>query len=202
VTDEPTVPTKLMRAHALFQMDAHERKVVDGKEFAEIRGIATTPTPDRMGDIVMPKGARFKLPLSMLWQHSHMEPVGEVVEAKPNDKSIPVVTRMPLFAEAKAIKDRIEEAYESVKLGLVRGFSIGFTAKAGDYLLDPENYTFVFNGWEWLELSLVTIPANAEATISAVRAFDAARLTPEPVRLSAEHVKRARAISRGDVVFL
>jgi hypothetical protein len=34
-----------------------------------IRGIASTPTPDRMDDIVDPKGAEFKLPIPLLRGH-------------------------------------------------------------------------------------------------------------------------------------
>ena len=34
------------------------------------KGIATTPATDRTGDIVEPKGAEFKLPITLLWQHN------------------------------------------------------------------------------------------------------------------------------------
>lgn len=34
-----------------------------------IRGTATTSSVDRAGDIVDPRGAEFKLPLPLLWQH-------------------------------------------------------------------------------------------------------------------------------------
>src|SRR5690606_25369784 len=54
--------------------------------------------------------------------------------------------------------------------GLVRGLSIGFRG------LDVEeikgSWSLRFKEWEWLELSAVTIPANAEATIQAIKSID------------------------------
>ena len=41
-----------------------------------ITGIATTPTPDRMGDIVESQGAQFALPIPRLWQLDSEQPIG------------------------------------------------------------------------------------------------------------------------------
>ncbi|HET7375741.1 MAG TPA: hypothetical protein VFK30_03475, partial [Anaerolineae bacterium] len=41
-----------------------------------IEGVATTPTPDRVDDIVDPMGAKFNLPMPLLWQHRHDQPIG------------------------------------------------------------------------------------------------------------------------------
>lgn len=46
-----------------------------------IVGTATTPTTNRMGDIVRPEGAEYRLPLVLLAHHDHSRPVGSVVEA-------------------------------------------------------------------------------------------------------------------------
>ncbi len=43
-----------------------------------IRGTATTPTPDRVGDIVEPLGVQFRNPLPLLHQHDSDRPVGTV----------------------------------------------------------------------------------------------------------------------------
>ena len=45
----------------------------DGKT-RRFSGIATTPTPDRVGDIVEPRGAQFQLPVPLLWQHDSRAP--------------------------------------------------------------------------------------------------------------------------------
>ena len=63
------------RAYSVLQI----KEMDDEKRI--ITGIASTPTPDRMDDIVEPKGAQFTLPIPFLWQHRHAEPVGHVVDA-------------------------------------------------------------------------------------------------------------------------
>ncbi|RYF48678.1 MAG: hypothetical protein EOO27_35025, partial [Comamonadaceae bacterium] len=57
-----------------------EIKALD-EERREFSGIASTPQPDRLGDVVEPMGARFKLPLPLLAKHDKSKPIGEVFEA-------------------------------------------------------------------------------------------------------------------------
>lgn len=136
-----------------------------------ITGIASTPTPDRMGDIVEPMGAKYKLPMPLLWQHDSTKPVGYVNFASPTAKGIPFEAKLPKVAESGTLKDRIDEAIQSIKYKLVAGVSIGFQAlnNAVEYL---KTGGVLFKEWEWLELSLVTIPANAEATIQTFKSLD------------------------------
>lgn len=143
-------------------------------EKREIEGFATTPEPDRMGDVVEPDGAQFKLPLPLLWQHNSREPVGEVLTAKVGKDGIRVRVKLAQLAEdaPQVLKDRIEEAWHSVKSGLVKGFSIGFRSLEHSEIKD--SWALRFIKWEWLELSLVTIPANAGATITAIKSADQA----------------------------
>src|SRR5690606_34220323 len=65
---------------------------------------------------------------------------------------------------------QIDDVVKLLKAGLVRGLSIGFRG------LDVEeikgSWSLRFKEWEWLELSAVTIPANAEATIQAIKSID------------------------------
>lgn len=134
-----------------------------------IEGIASTPSADRMGDIVEPLGAKFSLPMPLLWQHHHDKPVGTVDFAKPTKSGIPFKAKLAQVTEPGALRDRLEEAWQSVRAGLVRAVSIGF--RSLEYsMLDGGGIRF--KEWEWLELSLVTIPANAEATITAIKAVD------------------------------
>lgn len=158
----------LHRAYSLLTV-----KAADDDERV-IEGIATTPEPDSYEDIVEPKGAEFRLPLPLLWQHNATEPVGHVTKAKITADGISVVAKFVKLAEPGALKDRLDEAWQSVRSGLVRGLSIGFR---------PKEYTFIegtggihFLKWAWLELSPVTIPANAGASITEVRSIDRAAL--------------------------
>lgn len=135
-----------------------------------IEGIASTPTPDRMGDIVEPLGAKYQLPMPLLWQHNHDEPVGHVEFAKPNKDGIPFKARVFKSETDGTTKALLDKAWENVKLGLVRAVSIGFTINAYEIL--PKTGGWRINEWDWLELSLVTIPANADAIITNIKSFD------------------------------
>jgi HK97 family phage major capsid protein/HK97 family phage prohead protease len=130
-----------------------------------ITGIATTPSTDRYGEIVEPKGAVMKLPLPLLWQHAHDDPIGQVTKAKITDDGIEIEAEVMLGSI-----QRIDAYWTMIKAGLVRGLSIGFRVlDDGIRFVDD---TLVFTKWEWLELSAVTIPANADATINVVKSYD------------------------------
>lgn len=137
-------------------------------------GIASTPTTDRMGDIVEPKGAQFKLPLALLWQHDSKQPIGWVTGAKVTDNGIEVQAEMARIDEPGTLKDRLDEAWQSLKAGLVRGLSIGFRALEAQDIKGTWGQRFT--KWDWLELSAVTIPANQEATVLAIKSLDARHL--------------------------
>lgn len=147
------------------------KSIDEQAEFVHISGVASTPTPDRMGDVVEPLGAKFVTPMPLLWQHWSDSPVGLVTFAQPTKTGIPFEARLPRIAEAGRLKDRVDEAIQSLKYGLVMAVSIGFRSlKDGVELLKGGGHRF--KEWEWLELSLVTIPANSEAMIQAVKSID------------------------------
>lgn len=147
------------------------------EEKRELNGIATTPTVDRMGDVVESSGARFRLPLPLLWQHDHAQPVGEVYAAKAGKDGIAIKARIYRAVQSENLKRRFDEAWESIKLGAVRGLSIGFQpANDSPPVLRSADgiQGFHYPAWDWLELSLVTIPANADASITAIKSIDEA----------------------------
>lgn len=135
----------------------------------EITGIATTPSPDRYGDIVMPEGAKFQLPIPLLWQHDHQSPIGQVTSAKVTAEGIEIKATLAKADSPSQLAARLEEAWQSIRLGLVKGLSIGFR---------PIEYAYIdeggirFTSWEWYELSVVTVPVNAEGTIQTVKSID------------------------------
>lgn len=138
-----------------------------------ITGIASTPTADRQGDIVEPMGAQFSMPMPLLWQHESKKPVGNVVFAKPNKNGIPYTATLPKISEPGNLKDRVDEAIQSIKYKLVTAVSIGFQPVWEKVLEIASGYRYM--EWEWLELSLVTIPANREATIQTIKSIDQAQ---------------------------
>ena len=144
-----------------------------------IRGIATTPTPDRMGDIVEPLGVKFKNPMPLLWQHNHEQPVGHVKFDKPTEEGIAFEAVLAKTDEPGTLKNRLDEAWQSVKMKLVRAVSIGF--RSLEHAFMDDGIRFIKS--EVLELSLVTIPANSEATIHQIKSIDAALLAASGIKV-------------------
>lgn len=165
----------LTRAYALL----HVKAVDDSRRL--IRGTATTPTPDRSGDIVDPLGAIFPRELPLLLHHDVKQPVGLARFAKPTKHGIDFEAELPYIETPGALRDRVNEAWDSVKAGLILGVSIGFRA-IGDSIEPIKGGGLRFLKTEILELSLVTIPANAEASLAVVKSLDLADPGPECAR--------------------
>jgi HK97 family phage prohead protease len=179
---------KTQRAYSVLEIKAMDE--TDGKR--TFKGVATTPTPDRVGDIVEPKGAEFQLPIPLLWQHNSREPIGWVRAARVTDKGIEVECEIASVPEAGKLKDRLDEAWQSLKSKLVGGLSIGFkpleSARIG------ESYSYRFMKWLWLELSAVTVPANGDCSITAIKSAD------EAIRRAASGAKAGARVVRLDTV--
>ena len=159
--------TVTRRAYSFLEI----KSVSDDKRI--IRGIATTPSADRVGDIVEPLGVKFNNPLPLLWQHQHDKPIGTVKFDKPTKDGITFEAEIPIVEEAGALRDRIEEAWQSIKIGLVRAVSIGFRAMEYAFL-DEGGIRFLKT--EVYELSAVTIPAQPDAVMTSIKNMDAAGL--------------------------
>ena len=90
---------------------------------------------------------------------------------------------LPEIADAGAVRDRVNEAWHSIKAGLITGVSIGFRPLAHG-IKELASGGLHFLKTEICELSLVTVPANVETTIQTIKAFDltaASGLTPPGV---------------------
>jgi HK97 family phage major capsid protein/HK97 family phage prohead protease len=157
-----------------------------------ITGIATTPETDRMGDIVEPRGAQFRLPIPLLWQHDSRQPIGEVTAARVTDEGIEVTAKIFKIDEPGTLKDRLDEAWQSLKYRLVKGFSIGFQSIESTRI--DGTYGMRFVKWLWLELSCVTIPANADASILAIKSAASGQRDrdPQPGVSGHSHIVRMR----------
>jgi HK97 family phage major capsid protein/HK97 family phage prohead protease len=132
-------------------------------------GVATTATPDRMDDIIEPLGVIYKNPLPLHLYHDSQKPVGHVTFKKPTADGIEFEASISVIDEPGALQDRVNEAWQSVQAKLLRGVSIGFRAIEMAFLKTGGIH---FLKTEVLELSLVSIPANAEALISTIKSLD------------------------------
>lgn len=153
------------RAYSVLEIKA----VDDGRRV--FTGKATTPSTDRMGDIVDPLGAKFKNPLPLLHQHDHQRPIGTVRFGKATASGIEFEADIPVISDAGPLKDRVDTAWGEIKAGLVRGVSIGFRVLKDGY--EPlKDGGLLFKSIEIIELSAVTVPANADAQITVIRSID------------------------------
>jgi len=152
-------------------------------------GLASTPELDRQGDIVDPAGVRFRNPLPLLFHHDTQQPIGRVTLTRTAE-GIAFEASIPIVDEPGRFKDRVDEAWHSIKAGVMTGVSIGHRILEGgvEYLKTGARK---LTKTEILEVSLVTIPANAQATIRTVKSLAMPRRqeTLAMKQTTAEHIQ-------------
>jgi HK97 family phage major capsid protein len=160
------------RAHSRLEI-----KSVDAEQRI-IEGIASTPNPDRGGDVMEPKGAQFTLPMPLKFEHKL--PIGEVFAATVKSDGIHIRAKISTVdADApQSLKDRLEEAWHSIKADppLARGLSIGWNAIEAEPIKGTRFTRYL--KWMWGETSVVNIPMNTDATILSIKQFDLAASGP------------------------
>jgi len=144
-------------------------KAVDDSQRV-FRGMATTPSADRVGDVIDPLGCEFRNPSPLLWMHQHDLPVGTVKFGKPTKEGVPFEATIPQIDNPAGLKARVDEAWSSVLSGLISAVSIGF--RALEWSINETTGGYNFLKTELLELSLVSVPANRDATITGIKSFD------------------------------
>ncbi|MVT28512.1 hypothetical protein GO496_07870 [Acidovorax citrulli] len=127
-----------------------------------------------MGDIVEPKGAQFKLPIPLIWQHDNSDPIGWVTAARVTEKGIEVEGEVAQIDDEGPLKERLTTAWQMLKAKLVRGLSVGFMPLESARI--EGTYGMRYTKWLWFELSAVTVPANADASITTIKSLDNALL--------------------------
>lgn len=136
-----------------------------------VRAVISTATPDRAGDVVVPRGLRnaaeFLRNPVVLWAHQRytVPPIGRCVALDVEDDRIIATTK---FARGVPFAEDVFRLYEQ---GVLRAWSVGFVATRGrrrpgagpngrDGLLVEE--------WDLLEYSAVPVPENPQALTLAV----------------------------------
>lgn len=161
----PSLPSARDAAisHKAFSTITVKKLSTDGLRM--IRGVASTPRPDRMNDVVEPLGMTFADKVPLLWQHRSGEPVGIVRFSKPTAEGLKFEATVPKIDEPGRLKDRVDEAWGSILHGLISSVSIGFRALEQERIKDG-GVRFIRT--EIFELSLVSVPANADAAITSI----------------------------------
>lgn len=154
------------RAYSLLEV-----KSVD-ETTRKIRGVASSPVPDRVGDIIEPLGAKFPKEIPLLLHHRKETPVG-VARLKKRSDGIDFEAELPIINDPGPVKDEVDRAWLSIVHKLIKGVSIGFRVLDGAIELVKETGGMRFLKTEILELSLVTVPAHQDATLALVKSLDA-----------------------------
>ena len=178
-----------------------------------VRGIASTGSLDRQGDIVEPLGARWRgADLPFLVSHNHSMVVGRVKFSPPTAKGIEFEAHLPEIREPGPLRDRVETAYQELKYGLIKSVSIGFSPEPGKVEQLPSG-GLRFTEFEILELSMCAVGAQQDAEILEVRHNRArraggarvvkldhrpARSAARRIRISKEEMLVAKWLVEGD----
>jgi HK97 family phage prohead protease len=147
--------------------------------------VLTSKNKDRDGDEIDPKGAQIDTKMPLLWQHIPVEPIGKLVDLLSQDsddvKTHLAVADTPIGHDAVVL----------VEFGALR-ISHGFRPIKYEPIEDDGG----INGWrihecEVMEASLVSIPANTDAVITA---FSRRKLHAPLVKGWAEHLHDSRPV--------
>jgi len=145
----------------------HVKGIDEEDDSIIVEGFANTTTKDRVGDIVLEeawaKGGLdnyLKNPIILAY-HKYDTPIGKMVEYGINNQGLHIVAKI-----SKAAGD----VYSLIKDGVLKTFSIGFMVKDADY--DTNTDIFVIKDLELYEISIVSVPANADSTFSVRKSFE------------------------------
>lgn len=120
---------------------------------------------DAYGERVMPGAFRKSLAAGgmpkLLWQHDQHRPIGKWIEAKEDATGLLLTGQINLKTTAG------RDAYEHLVAGDVSGLSIGYR----EVKVTPNGNVRELNELELHEVSVVTFPANREATLSTVKSL-------------------------------
>jgi HK97 family phage prohead protease/HK97 family phage major capsid protein len=149
-------------------------------------GIASTPELDRHGDSVDTAGVTYRNPVPLLFHHDPKQPIGRVM-LTATAAGIAFDAVLPTVEDAGPLKSRVDEAWQSIKAGVISGVSIGFRILGdGCELLQGGGRRILRS--EICEVSLVTIPANQNATILSVKALASSHKGQRMKLTPAEHI--------------
>lgn len=155
---------KLSAAQKIFGTGQIEINKAATAEDGTFEFIASGIKVDRYGEVVVPEGWDFKAfkknPV-MLWGHDHKVPaIAQVVKIWKDDKQV--------YAQAKwAPTPFAQELRQLVEGGFIRAVSVGFIPR--EWEGEWPNYKYVDQ--ELLEISVVNVPAYADALISEAKSL-------------------------------
>jgi len=159
--------------HAVAFLDV--KAAPDGARSLKFSGVATTPTPDRQGDVLDPFGATWTNPLPLLFHHDRQQPIGLVTLRPATADGIAFDAEIPFVDEPGPLRERTRDARQSLAHGLIRAVSVAYRVLSGG-IAPRQAGGALISRYEICELSLVSVPMNMHATIQSVKSLDASYL--------------------------
>ncbi len=117
---------------------------------------------------------------ALLWQHDAYQPIGIYTKCYEDERGLYVEGKLSLDVQ------KAREAYALLKAGALKGLSIGYSTE--DYVYDEVNRVRRLKKVRLWEISLVTFPANAAATVSGVKDKSG---RPTTIRQFEQHLRDA-----------
>lgn len=131
----------------------------------KISGYASTSAVDRAGDTIEPEAwlkgglANYNKNPIILFNHDYDKPIGRCVKLEVDSKGLYI----------EAIISSSAKQYGLIKDGVLSTFSVGFLINLAEY--DEETYGFIVKDAELLEISVVSVPCNQDATFQLKKSF-------------------------------
>ncbi len=139
--------------------------------------------PGAFGDSIKAHKAAGSMPV-MLWQHDASEVIGIWTDIREDESGLYLKGQLALDTM------RGREVYALLKMGALKGLSIGFVTKEAEWNKDAQ--VREVRSVDLWEVSVVTFPANTAAAITAVKAEAITRFS------DAEKVLRDAGLSKRD----
>ena len=129
---------------------------------------ASTTAIDRSADVILSSAwtksgglNNFQRNPILLFNHNYDKPIGKVVAMGTDSKGLKI---------NGVISKSAGDVYNLVKEGVLSTFSVGFMIKDAEY--DKQNDGLIVKDAELLEISVVSVPCNQDATFSVAKSFD------------------------------
>lgn len=153
----------------MFTFDSALKAVDTGTDGdLKIEGYASTNSLDRSCDTILPSAwtksgglSNFQKNPILLFNHNYDKPIGKVVAMGTDTKGLKI---------NGIISKSSGDIYNLVKEGVLSTFSVGFMIKDAEY--DKTADGLVIKDAELLEISVVSVPCNQDATFSVAKSFD------------------------------
>lgn len=168
--DDTMVPLSADKpATKMFTFDTSLKAVsTDQDGELKIEGYASTTAIDRSADVILSSAwtksgglNNFQRNPILLFNHNYDKPIGKVVAMGTDSKGLKI---------NGVISKSAGDVYNLVKEGVLSTFSVGFMIKDAEY--DKQNDGLIVKDAELLEISVVSVPCNQDATFSVAKSFD------------------------------